>query len=82
MVCNTFPMLRKISFVREHWQKNPVMINKDFGCLRGWEVGLSDPIKKGKYGTKIFLSDNAEWSLKSLWKMISVNVKVNKNNKT
>ena len=43
--------------------------------------GLSDSVKKEKFVTKVFLLDNAEWSFKNLWKMISVNVKANKNNK-
>ena len=43
--------------------------------------GLSDSVKNGKFVTNIFLSDNAEWSFKNLWKMISVNGKANKNNK-
>ena len=64
MVRNTFPMLCKISFMREHRQKTLVMLSQDFGCLRGWmgwgEGGLSDSVKKGKFVKKIFLSDNAE----------------------
>ena len=52
----------------------------NFGSLRGWG-GLSDSVKKGTFVSRIFLSDNAEWSFKNLWKMISVNVKANKNNK-
>ena len=45
------------------------------------EGGLSDSVKKGKFVKKIFLSDNAEWSFKNLWKVIPVKVKANKNNK-
>ena len=29
----------------------------------------------------MFFSDNVEWSSKNLWKMVSVDVKTNKNNK-
>ena len=36
---------------------------------------------KGEFVTKIFISDNAEWSFKNMWKVISANVKANKNNK-
>ena len=44
--------------------------------------GLNGSVKKGKFKTKIFFSDNAvEWSSKNLWKMISADVKANKNNK-
>ena len=31
--CNTFPILPKISFAREHRQKILVMLSEDFGCL-------------------------------------------------
>ena len=58
MVCNTFPTLHKISFVRDHRQKRLIMHS------RFWSFkavgGLSDSVKKGKFMTKIFLSDNAE----------------------
>ena len=62
MVCNTFPMLRKISLVRELQQKTLVMLSEDFGCLRRSGRGRVeyDSVKKGKFVTKIFLSDNAE----------------------
>ena len=33
----------------------------DFGCWGGGG-GLSEYVKKGKFTTKIFFSDNAEWS--------------------
>ena len=79
MVCNTFPMLHKISFVREHQQKTHVTLRR-FWSFKAVE-GLSDSVKKWKFVTKVFLSDNAKWSFKNLWKMISVNVKANKNNK-
>ena len=42
--------------------------------------GVSESVKKGKFVMKIFFSDNAEWSFKNLWKMISADVKANKNN--
>ena len=45
------------------------------------EGGLSEPVEKGKLVPKIFFSDNVEWSSKNLWKMISADVKANKNNK-
>ena len=38
---------------------------------------LSESIKKGKFVTKTFFSDNVEWSSKNLWKMISAHVKAN-----
>ena len=40
--------------------------------------GLSDSVKKGNFVTKIFLT-GVEWSSKILWKMISADVKANKN---
>ena len=43
--------------------------------------GLSGSIEKGKFATKIFYPDNIEWSSKNLWKMMSTDVKANKNNK-
>ena len=42
--------------------------------------GVPESIKKGKFVTKISFSDNVEWSSKNLWKMISADVKANKNN--
>ena len=42
--------------------------------------GVRESIKKGKFVTKISFSDNVEWSSKNLWKMISADVKANKNN--
>ena len=58
MVRNTFPMLRKIFFVREHQQKVLVTI-RGFWPFKG--VGaLSDSVNKEIFVTKIFLSDNAE----------------------
>ena len=57
-MCNTFPMLRKISFVREHGQKTLVILSRSWP-LKG--VGfLGDSVIKGKFVTKIFLSDNIE----------------------
>ena len=47
----------------------------------GGEGGLVNPLKKEKFLTKIFFSNNVEWSSKNLWKMISADVKDNKNNK-
>ena len=43
-------------------------------------LGMDVTPKKGKFETKIFFSDNAEWSFKNLWKMMSADVKANKNN--
>ena len=37
--------------------------------------GLTESVKKGKF------SSDVEWSFEDLWKMISADVKVNKNNK-
>ena len=37
--------------------------------------GLSEFVKKGESMTKIFFSDNVEWSSKNLWKMMSGNIK-------
>ena len=48
--------------------------------LTGWGGGLSEPIKIGKFVTKIFFSDNVEWNSKYFWKKISADVKANKNN--
>ena len=42
--------------------------------------GLSESVQKGEFETKIFLSD-VEWSSKNLWKIVSADVKANKNNK-
>ena len=39
--------------------------------------GLSESVKKGESMTKIFFSDNVEWSSKNLWKMMSADVKAN-----
>ena len=60
MVCKTFPILRKISFVRDHQQKTLIMLSgfSPFKFEGLW--GFSDFVKKGKFVTKIFLSDNAE----------------------
>ena len=43
--------------------------------------GLSESIKKWKFVTSLFFSDNVEWSSKNMWKMIFDDVKANKNNK-
>ena len=45
-----------------------------------WVGNLSESIKKGKLLTEIFFSDNVEWNSTNLWKMISANLKSNKNN--
>ena len=47
MVCNTFPMMHKISFVREHRQKTIVILS-GFWPFKG-VGGLSDSVKKGKF---------------------------------
>ena len=39
--------------------------------------GFSESVKKWKIETKIFFSDNVEWSSKNLWKMMSADVKAN-----
>ena len=41
----------------------------------------SESVKRGKFVTKIFFSDNNELSSENLWKMISADVKADKNNK-
>ena len=41
----------------------------------------SESVKKGKFVTKILSSDNVEWSSKTLWNMISTDVKAKQNNK-
>ena len=38
----------------------------------------NESVRKVKFETKIFFSDNAEWSSNNLWKMVSVDVKANK----
>ena len=58
MMCNTFPMLRKISFVREQGQKTLVILSRSWP-FKGVGV-LGDSVIKGKFVTKIFLSDNIE----------------------
>ena len=40
-------------------------------------IRLSESVRKGKLVTKIFFSDNVEWSSKNLWKMMSAGVKCN-----
>ena len=57
-MCNTFPMLRKISFVREQGQKTLVILSRSWP-FKGVGV-LGDSVIKGKFVTKIFLSDNIE----------------------
>ena len=58
MVCNTFPILREISFMREHRQKPLVMLS-GFWPFKGIG-GFSDSAKKGKFVKKTFLSNNAQ----------------------
>ena len=42
--------------------------------------GLRESVKKGKIYDKIlFFPDNVEWSSKSLWKMISADIKAKDN---
>ena len=52
MVCNTFPILREISFMREHRQKPLVMLS-GFWPFKGIG-GFSDSVKKGKFVKKPF----------------------------
>ena len=47
----------------------------------GTEGDWVNPLKKENSWWKSFFSDNAEWSFKKLWKMISADVKANENNK-
>ena len=59
-------------------------LQKIFWLLREWWFeggGLSESGKKETFVMKIFFSDNVEWSSENLWKMISADVKANKNNK-
>ena len=42
-----------------------------------WWLVKSESVKKRKCLTKIFFSDNVEWSSKNLWKMMSSDVKAN-----
>ena len=51
-------------------------LQKIFWLLREWWF-----VKKETFVMKIFFSDNVEWSSENLWKMISADVKANKNNK-
>ena len=70
--------------IREHIDKKLLSRLANFGSyVQGGERGgLSESIYyKRKFVTKIFFSDNAEWSLQNLWKMIFADIKANKNNK-
>ena len=42
--------------------------------------GLNESVKKGKFVTKIFLSDVIELNSKNIGKMIYADIKANKNN--
>ena len=37
--------------------------------------GLSESVKKRKFVTKVFCTDNIEWSSKNLWKVVFDDVK-------
>ena len=50
-----------------------------FWSLKGWASLMSESVEKVKFVTEIFFSDNIEWSSKNLWKIISADVKANKN---
>ena len=65
-----------IQNLREHTQKTFVTLS------RFWpEVGgLSESVKKVKFVTKIFFSDNVEGSSKNLSEIVSANLKANTNN--
>ena len=71
----------------EHYKKNAIRgwgsINKKlwwwFWSLKGRVSLMSESVKKSKFATEIFFSDNIEWSSKNLWKIISADVKANKN---
>ena len=49
---------------REHWQKkfSSHLSLGNIWSLRGW-LGLIEPVKKGKFVTKIFFSDDVEWKI-------------------
>ena len=49
----------KTLFLREHQQKTLSCL-ADFGHYGGQGEGLSEFVKKGKFVTKIFFSDNVE----------------------
>ena len=69
-------------FLRENRQKTFVTLSGFWPSVKGGRGGgLSESVKKGKFMTKIFFSNNAEWSFKNLWKMISADIKANENNK-
>ena len=54
------------------------MIKNSGHKLQGDEgVWVNNPNKIGKLVTKIFFSDNVEWSSKKLWKMMSVDARAN-----
>ena len=66
---------KKKNAIREHRQKIFVRLS-GFWPLRGCDC-LSEFVKKGKFETKIFFSDNDEWSSNNLWKIMSADVKAN-----
>ena len=49
---------KMFNHLREHHQNNFVVLS-GFWPLRGWEA-LSESIRKGRFVTKIFFSDNIE----------------------
>ena len=67
-------------WLRKHRQK-PFVTHSGFWPLWGWGGGgWVNQLKKENFW-QIFFSVNVEWSSKKLWKMISADVKANKNNK-
>ena len=64
--------------LREHQQKTFVTLS-GFWPLSCWEI-LVNLLKKENSWRKSFFQINVEWSSKNLWKMISADVKANKNN--
>ena len=51
------------------------------GAVNGGGAVLSESVKKRKM-TKIFFTDNIQWSSKNLWKMIAVMQKLIKTTKS
>ena len=86
VVCKDFTATSKVS-PSWKWEHHDVdMSTKNFfyaACSRFFWLlgrgGLNESIKKGKFVTKIFFSDNAEWSFEKL--ISAADVKANKNNK-
>ena len=66
--------------LREHQQKTFVMLSR-FWPLQEWRGWGWVNLLKMENLWQFFFSDNAEWNTKYFWKMISADVKANKNKK-